>query len=1660
MLSNYRIGDLVEIPSVQTVVRLENSKDAVQSAAGTFVFTSEVDKQIQVLAQALGRLYGQGYFLQGDFGSGKSHFLAALAAFLSGYDTNGTLEAQHEGLKRLHESGKRFLPVTISLVNFRGTTPLEKIITESMEETLRTYDITIFISERSNFLRFFKGILKEREIANQYASFASIQPDRLFEWIDSNKAEAYASGVLFVKNKGLAIPDLPMMDRHATFQNAVQKILEQGFAGIVLLLDELSEFFRSKPDAPSLNEDARTLQLLGEISRSNQLWIIAAVQESIERTGDIAQVTFRKIKDRFPVKLHLSTLHIRDLIAKRLVKKKPGADQHILGLYNEYCRHFPGFNFTAEFFLNIYPVHPLTISLLEGLGDLFSQHRGIVDFIHTRLAGDESKNVTGILDRHSFELLAPDAIYEHFADRIAEFSSFYIYPSQIIPHLDEVIDTCIEDEADRILARRLIRIIVLYAIHPTASAPSARLLAELASCMVSSHDPEANAQYIAEVLLDPVVEKSRFLNKSAAGGGNSLDAAYSVTTSDDQNKVLRARIERTMKELSHDDSRVFSVPLAELPESFSWPGPALWNSSVEKSIIWCQSTRRAAVFLLHSGNEYGIEQKIEELIDKGEIDFALVLATEKKLLHCKYTAVWLINDEYTEDAVLKEYFACRMVAGEMRSANPADAALIPLLKEQIRKLEPAARQVVLNLIFGGTFTDQTLEVDFPVRQLKRFDRLLEIAGEQILENRYPRFKEIASRSLPPSPRYYQRIFEEFVTIGSITMRDARTQGLSELIETMAVPLGLVDVKAGNYILAPNVVGNQFLSAFFTLLSASGHTSMPSLLLKLQTGPYGVTRDCACFLIASLAYCGHIALINRGRTLPLEFIKATTVDQVEMVAPGEIICEADRKTIIQSCAFLAGSGPIDTFGLKQQRDAWQALLKFKTGMITIVNDIDSRIPALGGYSAFKSLDTEIIVQKCKSLDKVLEEIKVSYSAREGLERFLAAWRASELSSEDITSLKQIHRFMNRHIERIVFISHYINHRSVTEVSSIHKTVADRRDAVVVMLRNIEQMIIPDEGANFQNTFEAFRESFAQIYIDGHMRFQKKQQKLPLSKHLNRALDVIKRLSSIPSLDCPRGTRQLIQTCDKPSASLCTRNVAEELLRSPLCNCGYICGEEPAESESFNTDSEIDRVIQEYIQILCHPEIIEAISARAFALRDVDKKAYENLDRLLNYLRNNKGGSTLAFRDLLDESKVSELGRALTGQVKIENRSLKTLQSELSGRRLSPSRIKQVVNNWIGNAAEDTIISLIESGEHNAYNAADPLLWPFLHCELFANLLNEHKNFNLHAQSLAMELERNFPSEKLSSHFVMMSEKSLAEFACNEPVHLRAIESAWNILADRIITCSGQLSADKIYSKYVDETESVYIKHRMSTLRNLSDLYREHYPQRLRIRSAAVALYKDPWATTNLKNSILNYIEKIANDGQDWFDTLQSLPAIDTQEHEQKDATILLIDAIPADVWLDILAASPDIFSPGEIRWFRLTGKSMTIDSINELFGFSAEKDPLNELAARGIDYGTIRGDEERKWSDIVPLPLQGGIQLIRLSLFDSQVHAGTMSLEDMAPTLTNLLTKNLPSFIELCKEKQRKLIITTDHGLTFSAKGLQHGSGGVYEKAIFRFAMNV
>jgi len=194
----------------------------------------------------------------------------------------------------------------------------------------------------------------------------------------------------------------------------------------VLLIDELSEFLRSKPTPQQLNEDARVLQFLGELTSERPLWIIAAVQESIESTGDIARAIIRKIKDRYPIKLALSTVHIRSLICERWYARSRGPNRPSSRSTKSIARSSPisGARLMSSC-SSIRCIRPP--SPPHRTGGSVQQHRGIVDFVCSRIAGDDRRRIPSILDRPERRAPGSDSIYEHFSTRLAEFSAYNIY---------------------------------------------------------------------------------------------------------------------------------------------------------------------------------------------------------------------------------------------------------------------------------------------------------------------------------------------------------------------------------------------------------------------------------------------------------------------------------------------------------------------------------------------------------------------------------------------------------------------------------------------------------------------------------------------------------------------------------------------------------------------------------------------------------------------------------------------------------------------------------------------------------------------------------------------------------------------------------------------------------------------------------------------------------------------------------------------------------------------------------------------------------------------------------------------------------------------------------------------------------------------------------
>ncbi|MCD4653251.1 DUF6079 family protein, partial [bacterium] len=444
---NLCIGDLIEVPDVQTVIDMSEVRDldpddpegrvALESLSNSFIVTEDILEILSIILRTIYSGKGRGFFVIGTYGSGKSHLLSVLGLIARYKWARSSIFGQHSELEALKQSveHRRLLPVIIPLTEFSGDIPLEKIIWYTSEMTAAIAGIPLNLSHSQRYIELFnKYILPVHN--KEFRLFICKRFDEV-TWDQicrDDPAAAHTIILQFISRSGQKIPFDISVDRKKLLESLILSLRENGWDGILFIIDELSEFLKSKSSTQLLNEDTRFLQFLGEISKSQPVWIVAALQETLERAGDIPLDVFKKIKDRYHQRLRLTTKHLHELVSKRLIRRKNSESSgHIETIYKDLQRAFNKIPVSGEKFTSIYPVHPETLELLNQNIDLFSQRRGIVDFLSARIKGRKESRIAGILDQPCHYLLTPDIIFNHFINqhtKSPQFSTYYLFYQQ------------------------------------------------------------------------------------------------------------------------------------------------------------------------------------------------------------------------------------------------------------------------------------------------------------------------------------------------------------------------------------------------------------------------------------------------------------------------------------------------------------------------------------------------------------------------------------------------------------------------------------------------------------------------------------------------------------------------------------------------------------------------------------------------------------------------------------------------------------------------------------------------------------------------------------------------------------------------------------------------------------------------------------------------------------------------------------------------------------------------------------------------------------------------------------------------------------------------------------------------------------------------------
>lgn len=350
--------------------------------------------------------------------------------------------------------------------------------------------------------------LKDTHRADDYFSAAlhRLQPDLFrdpMSWIDSHVGSAY-------RDKG-SVSDAV---------RAIANMLQQRSPGrtLFIVVDEVSQYVHD-------NED-RMLALQSFVSAlgqqmKGQAWLLATGQQRLEESaGNTA--TLSKLKDRFPpaLRVHLGAANIRDVVHRRLLRKKKAAEPKLRELFETHgaalrLYAYRGEELTAADFVDVYP-------LLPGYIDLLLRITSGLRLRSTRGQGD-AYAIRGLLQ------LLGDLFRDQHFDELA------LGALVTIDRVYDVLHTALDADVQGTLTRafefaqrhgnatmtRVIKAVALLELVQDQERTSAELVARCLYAQVGAPNPQGEVQQALDALVGQSLlslsEKTGYKLQSSAG---------------------------------------------------------------------------------------------------------------------------------------------------------------------------------------------------------------------------------------------------------------------------------------------------------------------------------------------------------------------------------------------------------------------------------------------------------------------------------------------------------------------------------------------------------------------------------------------------------------------------------------------------------------------------------------------------------------------------------------------------------------------------------------------------------------------------------------------------------------------------------------------------------------------------------------------------------------------------------------------------------------------------------------------------------------------------------------------------------------------------------------------------------------------------------------
>jgi Family of unknown function (DUF6079) len=1230
-----RIADLVDVTAADTVVRLDGAPGRLDE----LVLTGDVTRSLTAVLEAAQGPRGAGFLLVGHFGSGKSHFLAALAELLADPSRARELRRWDGRTRELAMGARPSLTVGVPLVEYRSEANLEEVA----------------------WARAWRGL------------------DR----------EAPALGT----------------DRTAGWAELLAAVRARGRAGLLLLVDELSEFLRAKR-GPALTEDLRFLQFLGEWARQGPVLVVAALQESLEEVASVSERELARIRDRYPVRLGLSMRHVEDLVRGRLVPLRPGAEAELERVHRRLRATQPGWRVTPERFQACYPLHPDTLTLLDGLRFLLSQQRGAVDFICRQLRGDPAAGIPAWRDRPAEDLLCADRVYDHFEGRLRERVETARLAETVVPYYERAVAALLEEEPDRELALRAVKLLTLLAASPLERRRDARELAGMLLVRMSSVDAEANAAYLERAVLEPLAGHGAYVVAHPAGAA----VAYEVELEADAGLAVARLVEQERARLQPDDRRVVET-LLDVGGSPALSVRLLAEAGrARRQVIWQNTLRHVLVTVARLPELRGPE--LDELLaaaDRARCDACLVVAEPEPgradLLEVAgeltaaspRLACWVPAPMEAAEVEFAADLFCRQAV--LRHAmGEGRGRLLEFLRRSVESDGARAREVVRRCYFQGRLVAAELGpgLDLPALSGQPFDGVLRGLVAPLLHALHPRHRDVQPHAELVSDRHVRRLISVALAEPRITVAAAEREGVRPLVDAFLAPLGLARKRGDAYVLAPDPVRSPAVAELLRLVAA-GPLDRGALIAELAAGPVGLAEPEALLLLNGAVRSGIVEATRGRRRVEAPFL---SLEEVERVGPGELLAPELRRRLAD-LADVVGPGPQEPWDARLQQASWDQARAWLEARRDEAERLRDGMARLAGSALHAEAQLGGLPEDLAAVERLLAAVDLHAPPQRGLAALLTAVEEPAPLLASALRVAAAARFCGAELVPLMGTVAYLRDPALRIPDGAgYDGVREARDEALGLAVRALPLAAEERGSDALDAAERARRAFAATYEAEHDRFAAAAgpaAAAPVTRSVEyRALTLLSDVAAVGVSDDRARVDRALATA---TAARCMRRVEAELALRPICGCGFTLGSEPPRLDAAGLVATAARGVAQHLAELGRPEPRARLERAAEDLASLGQaEVADDLSALLRLTAAPERADPAAVAHLVGRV-AGVLRQVLRGGQVVVRRDLGALRAELAGRRYPRRRLLELLRSWVDgpDAVEEQAVVEVVDGD---------------------------------------------------------------------------------------------------------------------------------------------------------------------------------------------------------------------------------------------------------------------------------------------------------------------------------------------------------------------------